>query len=179
MLYGLQTWLVLLYSLSTPFLSATANWSGFAPLLRPTGSSQAPGMIVVCLSTLQAITSRLVVSKVLYCILCIALLMLNISRGSQAKSKEATDSVLFEYITPSLNWISCYILNFPLNSQYALTNGDHGIIRTLELPVYVTRVAGNSVYCLDRQATPRILTIDSTEYRFKLALVQRKYDEVR
>lgn len=62
--------------------------------------------------------------------------------------------------------------------QYALTNGDHGIIRTLELPVYVTRVSGSSVYCLDRQATPRVLTIDPTEFRFKLALVQRKYDEV-
>lgn len=56
---------------------------------------------------------------------------------------------------------------------------DHGIIRTLDLPIYVTRVRGNSVYCLDRECRPRVLTIDPTEYRFKLALVNRKYDEVR
>lgn len=55
---------------------------------------------------------------------------------------------------------------------------DHGIIRTLDLPIYVTRVRGNSVYCLDRECRPRVLTIDPTEYRFKLALINRKYDEV-
>lgn len=55
---------------------------------------------------------------------------------------------------------------------------DHGIIRTLDLPIYVTRVRGNSVYCLDRDCRPRVLTIDPTEYRFKLALVNRKYEEV-
>lgn len=56
---------------------------------------------------------------------------------------------------------------------------DHGIIRTLDLPIYVTRVRGNSVYCLDRECRPRVLTIDPTEYRFKLALVNRKYEEVQ
>lgn len=57
-------------------------------------------------------------------------------------------------------------------------HSDHGIIRTLDLPIYVTRVRGNSVYCLDRECRPRVLTIDPTEYRFKLALVNRKYEEV-
>lgn len=57
-------------------------------------------------------------------------------------------------------------------------HSDHGIIRTLDLPIYVTRVRGNNVYCLDRECRPRVLTIDPTEYRFKLALVNRKYDEV-
>lgn len=55
---------------------------------------------------------------------------------------------------------------------------DHGIIRTLDLPIYVTRVKDSSVYCLDRECRPRVLGIDPTEYRFKLALVNRKYDEV-
>lgn len=89
----------------------------------------------------------------------------SITETNRVKSGSWDDSGVFVYTTSN-------------HIKYALTNGDHGIIRTLELPVYVTRVAGNSVYCLDRQATPRILTIDSTEYRFKLALVQRKYDEV-
>jgi coatomer protein complex subunit alpha (xenin) len=62
--------------------------------------------------------------------------------------------------------------------KYTLTNGDYGIIRTLDLPIYVTRVKGNSIYCLDRECRPRVLGIDSTEYKFKLALINRKYDEV-
>lgn len=62
--------------------------------------------------------------------------------------------------------------------KYALTNGDHGIIRTLDLPIYVTRVRGTSVYCLDREVRARVLGIDPTEFKFKLALVERKYDVV-
>lgn len=34
------------------------------------------------------------------------------------------------------------------------------------------------MYCLDRNAKPRILEIDPTEYRFKLALIKRNYDEM-
>jgi coatomer protein complex subunit alpha (xenin) len=64
-----------------------------------------------------------------------------------------------------------------------LTNGprfysDNGIIRTLDQTVYLVRVKGRNVYCLDRNAQPQILAIDPTEYRFKLALVKRNYDEM-
>ncbi|KAK0552131.1 hypothetical protein OC846_001802 [Tilletia horrida] len=62
--------------------------------------------------------------------------------------------------------------------KYALPQGDSGIIKTLEQPVYLTRIKGKSVYCLDRSARPQTIPIDPTEYRFKLALVQQKYDEV-
>ncbi|XP_038045670.1 coatomer subunit alpha-like [Patiria miniata] len=62
--------------------------------------------------------------------------------------------------------------------KYAISNGDHGIIRTLDVPIYITRVKGQNVYCLDRDCRPRILNIDPTEYKFKLALIHRKYDEV-
>nr|CAH8870640.1 unnamed protein product [Trichobilharzia regenti] len=62
--------------------------------------------------------------------------------------------------------------------KYCLLNGDYGIIRTLELPVYITRIRGNSVYCLDRDCSPLVFTIDPTEFRFKLALVNRRYEEV-
>ena len=34
------------------------------------------------------------------------------------------------------------------------------------------------MYCLDRDAKTRALVVDPTEYRFKLALINRKYDEV-
>eukprot|EP00057_Strongylocentrotus_purpuratus_P019118 XP_011673592.1 PREDICTED: coatomer subunit alpha isoform X1 [Strongylocentrotus purpuratus] len=62
--------------------------------------------------------------------------------------------------------------------KYAITNGDHGIIRTLDVPIYITRVKGQNVYCLDRECRARVLSIDPTEFRFKLALIHRKYDEV-
>ena len=53
-----------------------------------------------------------------------------------------------------------------------------GIIRTSEQPIYLTRVKGNSLFCLDRDGKVRVLTIDPSEYRFKSALVSRRYDEV-
>lgn len=62
--------------------------------------------------------------------------------------------------------------------KYSLLNGDNGIIRTLDQTVYLVKVKGRSVYCLDRNAKPRTLEIDPTEYRFKLALVKRNYDEM-
>lgn len=62
--------------------------------------------------------------------------------------------------------------------KYTLLNGDNGIVRTLDQTVYLVRVKGRSVYCLDRKGKPRSLTIDPTEYRFKLALVKRNYDEM-
>ncbi|KAL5359749.1 coatomer WD associated region-domain-containing protein [Aspergillus floccosus] len=62
--------------------------------------------------------------------------------------------------------------------KYSLLNGDNGIMRTLDQTVYLVKVKGRNVYCLDRNAKPRVLEIDPTEYRFKLALVKRNYDEM-
>ncbi|KAL8829927.1 MAG: hypothetical protein Q9170_005970 [Blastenia crenularia] len=62
--------------------------------------------------------------------------------------------------------------------KYSLLNGDNGIVRTLDQTVYLTRVKARSVYCLDRASKPKILNIDPMEYRFKLALVKRNYEEM-
>eukprot|EP00897_Mesotaenium_endlicherianum_P007973 jgi/Mesen1/7203/ME000371S06296 len=77
-------------------------------------------------------------------------------------------------------WDDCGVFVYTtLNHiKYCLPNGDSGIIRTLDVPVYVTKVLGKSVYCLDRDGKNRVIEIDTTEYMFKLALIQRKYDEV-
>lgn len=48
----------------------------------------------------------------------------------------------------------------------------------MEQPLYVVRAAGKTLHCLDRDAKVRLLTIEPAEYRFKLALVKRQYDEV-
>ncbi|MCJ1399325.1 hypothetical protein MMC11_002527 [Xylographa trunciseda] len=62
--------------------------------------------------------------------------------------------------------------------KYTLLNGDSGIVRTLDQTVYLVRVKARTVYCLDRAAKPKVLNIDPTEYRFKLALVKRDYEEM-
>ncbi|KZS96311.1 coatomer subunit alpha-2 [Sistotremastrum niveocremeum HHB9708] len=62
--------------------------------------------------------------------------------------------------------------------KYCLPHGDKGVIKTLDEPVYLTRVKGKNVHCLDRSAKPRTIVIDPTEYRFKLALLNKNYDEV-
>jgi hypothetical protein len=40
-----------------------------------------------------------------------------------------------------------------------------------------TEVFGNTVYCLDRDGRNRQIQIDTSEYMFKLSLIQRKYDQ--
>eukprot|EP00056_Hartaetosiga_gracilis_P009451 m.135948 g.135948 ORF g.135948 m.135948 type:complete len:1206 (+) comp13130_c0_seq2:266-3883(+) len=62
--------------------------------------------------------------------------------------------------------------------KYALPNGDSGIIRTLDDPIYITKVKDGNVFCLDRNVKAAVLRIDPTEYKFKLALVNRAYDQV-
>lgn len=71
-----------------------------------------------------------------------------------------------------------FIYNTLTHIKYCLPNGDTGIIRTLDTPIYITAVKGNKVYCLDREAKARVVSIDTTEYIFKLALIQRKYSQV-
>ncbi|XP_065175789.1 coatomer subunit alpha-like [Sycon ciliatum] len=70
------------------------------------------------------------------------------------------------------------VYNTSNHIKYSLTNGDHGIIRTLDVPIYLASIKGTNVYCLDRQGKIRMLNVDVTEFKFKTALVQRKYDEV-
>jgi coatomer protein complex subunit alpha (xenin) len=62
--------------------------------------------------------------------------------------------------------------------KYALPEGDSGIIRTLDQPIYLTRVQGNQVYFLDRLCNTCVLPIENTEFKFKVALVRQNYDEV-
>ncbi|KAL3318080.1 hypothetical protein Ciccas_003252 [Cichlidogyrus casuarinus] len=62
--------------------------------------------------------------------------------------------------------------------KYTLLNGDHGIIRTLDTPVYLTLMKDNQLFCLDRECVAHVMAIDTTEYQFKLALIQRRYEDV-
>ena len=62
--------------------------------------------------------------------------------------------------------------------KYCLPTGDTGTIRTLDNPIYATRVVKDSLFCLDREARSRVISIDTTEARFKLALANKKYGKV-
>ncbi|KAJ1939236.1 hypothetical protein EC988_007367, partial [Linderina pennispora] len=62
--------------------------------------------------------------------------------------------------------------------KFALPQGDTGIIRTIDNPIYLVRVKGGDVHCLDREGKVQVIKVDPTEYRFKLALVHRNYEEV-
>ena len=44
--------------------------------------------------------------------------------------------------------------------------------------MYLTKVKGKTVHCLDRSACPRTISIDPTEYRFKLALLRNNHEEM-
>lgn len=62
--------------------------------------------------------------------------------------------------------------------KYCLASGDTGTIRTLENQVYAQTVVKDQLFCLDREARAKILEIDTTEARFKLALSKKKYGQV-
>lgn len=69
--------------------------------------------------------------------------------------------------------------------KYALPNGDAGIIRTVDQPIYLTgvRVHGGAngasrIFCLDREIRNRSVTVDTTEYQFKQALIAKRHSDV-
>ncbi|KAL9684682.1 hypothetical protein QQ045_022123 [Rhodiola kirilowii] len=62
--------------------------------------------------------------------------------------------------------------------KYCLPNGDNGIIKTLDVPIYLTKVSGNILFCLDRDGKNKSIVIDATEYIFKLSLLKKRYDHV-
>ncbi|KAM2135797.1 hypothetical protein ACFX1R_005636 [Malus domestica] len=62
--------------------------------------------------------------------------------------------------------------------KYCLPNGDSRIIRTLDVPVYTTKVYGNTIHCLDRDGKNCAIVVDATYYVFKLFLLKKRYDQV-
>jgi coatomer protein complex subunit alpha (xenin) len=62
--------------------------------------------------------------------------------------------------------------------KYCLATGDTGTIRTLDAPIYAQMIVKDQLFCLDREARARVVGIDTTEARFKLALSKKKYGQV-
>ncbi|KAL9643593.1 hypothetical protein ABK040_010206 [Willaertia magna] len=63
--------------------------------------------------------------------------------------------------------------------KYCLPSGDFGTIKTLELPIYIAHVDGNNISFIDRENNVKVTTIDSTEYKFKLALSQGRTGDIK
>ena len=59
--------------------------------------------------------------------------------------------------------------------KFLLPNGDNGIIRTLDVPIYMIQINDSSMSCLDRELKIKSISLDSTEYAFKMALQTKNY----
>lgn len=74
--------------------------------------------------------------------------------------------------------IGVFVYTTATHIKYLLPNGENGILRTLETPIYLTSASSTAVTYLDREMRSGKLTIDATEYLFKLALLKHKNREV-
>jgi coatomer protein complex subunit alpha (xenin) len=63
--------------------------------------------------------------------------------------------------------------------KYCLVNGNSGTIKTLALPIYIVKARTNNISFVDREGEAGCITIDSTEYKFKLALAEGRTKEIR
>lgn len=71
-----------------------------------------------------------------------------------------------------------FIFTTATHIKYLLPNGDSGIIRTVDDPIYLTLVNGRQLCYLDREGNVGKIEIDNTEYLFKMALMKRRNKEV-
>ena len=77
-------------------------------------------------------------------------------------------------------WDECGVFVYTtLNHiKYLLPSGDGGIIRTIDDVVYVVAIKNGVLHCLDRQMMPRRIKIETSEYRFKIALEKKQFKDV-
>mmetsp|Transcript_16618 Transcript_16618/g.40923 ORF Transcript_16618/g.40923 Transcript_16618/m.40923 type:complete len:1252 (-) Transcript_16618:346-4101(-) len=73
-----------------------------------------------------------------------------------------------------------FVYNTATHIKYLLPNGDKGIIRTIEDPVYICQISPNSteVHFMNREKKCGVAKIDPTEYAYKVAVTKCKYKTV-
>lgn len=63
--------------------------------------------------------------------------------------------------------------------RYVLLSGNRGVLCTLSTPLYLVKSLSDRLFvCLTRDGVPQLLTVDTTEYQFKLALENKRYEQV-
>lgn len=76
------------------------------------------------------------------------------------------------------NGSGAFIYSTLSHIKYVLKNGDHGVVRTLDQPIYLVGSIGNRISLFTRDGQLRNVSIDLTELLFKQALMNQKFDEV-
>eukprot|EP00823_Brevimastigomonas_motovehiculus_P004130 TRINITY_DN2641_c0_g1_i1.p1 TRINITY_DN2641_c0_g1~~TRINITY_DN2641_c0_g1_i1.p1 ORF type:complete len:1298 (-),score=340.82 TRINITY_DN2641_c0_g1_i1:116-4009(-) len=77
-------------------------------------------------------------------------------------------------------WDPCGVFIYTTSNhlKYLLPNGDSGILRTLDVPIYITSVASTHITYLDREVRTGRLAVDASEHLFKVALWKRRNRDV-
>lgn len=75
--------------------------------------------------------------------------------------------------------VGVFLYNTASQVNYLVPNGDTGLVRGLEAPVYLVSVEAGKLVAADRAGDLVNLSINSVEYRFKLALHNKRYNEVK
>ena len=88
-----------------------------------------------------------------------------VTEAVKVKSNQWDENNIFVYTTAT-------------HIKYTLSNGDNGLIRTMNRCIYATKVLRGVLFCLDREWKPRSLKLDMTEALFKLALTKERYKDV-
>ncbi|KAI9338024.1 coatomer protein alpha subunit [Pilaira anomala] len=166
-------------SFKTPGLVTDIYFAGPGSLLMATATS-------VILFDLQQrrVTAELAVASVKYVVwsndMSMIALLSKHTITIATKELKQTSQIHETIRIKSATWDDSGVLIYcTLNHiKYALPQGDNGIVRTLDQPIYLTRIKGKKIYALDRDGKVREIVIDPTEYRFKLALVKKQYEEV-
>lgn len=75
-----------------------------------------------------------------------------------------------------LMWEEHNVLLYTTLSQvkYLLSSGEKGVVRSLDDPVYLACLRGNTLFAFNRENTIIKLQIDPTEYMFKVGEMERK-----
>ncbi|PON80339.1 Coatomer alpha subunit [Parasponia andersonii] len=64
------------------------------------------------------------------------------------------------------------------DNDYCLPNGDSGIIKSIDLPLFISKVFGSIIRCSNVEGRAHDIEFDATEYVIKLFLLKKRYSQV-
>jgi len=81
----------------------------------------------------------------------------------------------------SVIWTQDNIILYTTNNhiKFALLNGDNGIIKCIENPIYLLQISGSLLSFIDKQGEISSLPIKDQEIQFKAALFNKNSDKIK
>lgn len=78
-------------------------------------------------------------------------------------------------------WDPCgvFIYSTATHLRYIIVNGDQGTVRSLDKPIYLVSIDEKEAVGVDREGDIVKMQTSNLEYRFKLALHNKRYNEVK